>query len=318
MGNQLDYYSILGVLPDAEDIVIRAAYKALAQKYHPDRCLDKEEAARRMAEVNQAYDVLGNPQRRQTYDESRATTNGASYSEVTDDDDENIVYNQSQKDWVLACDFYPDLADMVGKLNQTSKRLALTFMLYLLESKRFDERAKLASEMENRFLQKYFGTDPEILDFAKSLIARGNKAALVYLNNSVRVLGSSTDPRKIIGRIVSQFSGHEGVKKFTDRELSAAVPYWSEFRWSVVKDDAGAVRVLLFKAPALVAGQDSEGNTCLHYAVQEQLHQMVTLLLEHGANPELSNHYKASPLQLARTSKSEKIKSAFRLAGYEI
>jgi len=32
-----DYYIILGVLPDAEDVVIRAAYKALVQRYHPDR-----------------------------------------------------------------------------------------------------------------------------------------------------------------------------------------------------------------------------------------------------------------------------------------
>ena len=33
----VDYYAVLGVNPGAEDIVIRAAYKALAQRYHPDR-----------------------------------------------------------------------------------------------------------------------------------------------------------------------------------------------------------------------------------------------------------------------------------------
>ena len=32
-----DYYLILGVLPDAQDVVIKAAYKALVQRYHPDR-----------------------------------------------------------------------------------------------------------------------------------------------------------------------------------------------------------------------------------------------------------------------------------------
>ena len=37
MINDKTYYQILGVTPDAEDIVIRAAYKALSQRYHPDK-----------------------------------------------------------------------------------------------------------------------------------------------------------------------------------------------------------------------------------------------------------------------------------------
>ena len=44
-----DYYRILGILDDAEDIIIRAAYKALAQRYHPDKWKgDKTEATKRM------------------------------------------------------------------------------------------------------------------------------------------------------------------------------------------------------------------------------------------------------------------------------
>jgi DnaJ-class molecular chaperone len=39
MNSQKDYYRILGVLDDAEDIVIKAAYRALAQRYHPDQTL---------------------------------------------------------------------------------------------------------------------------------------------------------------------------------------------------------------------------------------------------------------------------------------
>ena len=40
-----DYYAILGVMPDAQDIVIKAAYRALAQRYHPDRFGGSREAA---------------------------------------------------------------------------------------------------------------------------------------------------------------------------------------------------------------------------------------------------------------------------------
>jgi hypothetical protein len=67
-----DYYAILGVNPTAEDVVIRAAYKALAQRYHPDRFAgSKEEAHRRMSELTQAYEVLADPVRRPKYDRRR-------------------------------------------------------------------------------------------------------------------------------------------------------------------------------------------------------------------------------------------------------
>lgn len=51
-----DYYAVLGVLPSAEEVVIRAAYKALAQRYHPDRHQGHEaESSRKMADLNEAY-----------------------------------------------------------------------------------------------------------------------------------------------------------------------------------------------------------------------------------------------------------------------
>jgi DnaJ-class molecular chaperone len=61
-----DYYAILGVLPSADEVVIRAAYRALSQKYHPDRWSgERAEATRRMQQLNQAYEVLSNSERRQ-------------------------------------------------------------------------------------------------------------------------------------------------------------------------------------------------------------------------------------------------------------
>lgn len=65
-----DWYSILQVIPGAEPEVIRAAYRALAQKYHPDHA-GSTHAARRMAELNRAWSVLGDAVARQAYDRSR-------------------------------------------------------------------------------------------------------------------------------------------------------------------------------------------------------------------------------------------------------
>lgn len=65
-----NHYATLGVAQDAEAVVIRAAYKALSQRYHPDKFppAGRAEANRRMSEINQAFDVLGDPILRQAYD----------------------------------------------------------------------------------------------------------------------------------------------------------------------------------------------------------------------------------------------------------
>lgn len=60
-----DYYSILGVSKEADEVVIRAAYKALAQKYHPDKASPELKAKYTdlMKEINEAYSVLSQSSR---------------------------------------------------------------------------------------------------------------------------------------------------------------------------------------------------------------------------------------------------------------
>lgn len=64
-----DYYSILGVTPASEDVVIRAAYRALMRRYHPDADASAE-AAERAREINEAYSVLSDPEKRAHYEGS--------------------------------------------------------------------------------------------------------------------------------------------------------------------------------------------------------------------------------------------------------
>ena len=64
-----NYYAVLGLLPTAEQVVIKAAYKALAQRYHPDKFRGDPAVARsRMEALNEAYQVLSNPQWREAHD----------------------------------------------------------------------------------------------------------------------------------------------------------------------------------------------------------------------------------------------------------
>lgn len=58
-----DPYKVLGVSPDASDDEIKRAYRALAKKYHPDLNPGDKEAARKMQEVNAAYEQIKNPEK---------------------------------------------------------------------------------------------------------------------------------------------------------------------------------------------------------------------------------------------------------------
>ena len=60
-----DPYKVLGVSPDASDEEIKRAYRKLAKKYHPDLNPGDQEAARKMQEVNAAYEQIKNPQKAQ-------------------------------------------------------------------------------------------------------------------------------------------------------------------------------------------------------------------------------------------------------------
>lgn len=65
-----DHYALLGVAPTAEPDVIRAAYRALAKRYHPDRTTGQLPASgEHMAELNAAYATLSSPERRYAYDQ---------------------------------------------------------------------------------------------------------------------------------------------------------------------------------------------------------------------------------------------------------
>ena len=63
-----DYYKVLGVDKGASDKDIKRAYRRLARKYHPDVNPDDKQAEERFKELNEAYQVLSDSEKRQKYD----------------------------------------------------------------------------------------------------------------------------------------------------------------------------------------------------------------------------------------------------------
>lgn len=71
MEKRIDYYRILGISEQADEEQIKQAYRKLAKKYHPDLNPDNPEAEAKFKNVVEAYETLGNLEKRNKYDLKR-------------------------------------------------------------------------------------------------------------------------------------------------------------------------------------------------------------------------------------------------------
>ena len=68
MADKRDYYEVLGLSKGASADEIKKAYRQLAKKYHPDLNPDNKEAEAKFKEVNEAYEILSDPTKKEKYD----------------------------------------------------------------------------------------------------------------------------------------------------------------------------------------------------------------------------------------------------------
>ena len=204
MNTSKNYYRTLGVLPTAELIVIKAAYRALATKYHPDKWIAEESTAKqKMHEINEAYEVLSDNKAREQYDRARQKKEFDEYESENDatQDAFRSAEQAQRSDWDVAVEYYPDLDTIYADLKRTSFQLAFAFRETMLETKQFPAAKKVADDLEASFLKVYFGSNSKLLAFARNLIADGHKDAAKELNRAICVLGTSADADLVIARI---------------------------------------------------------------------------------------------------------------------
>ena len=124
-----DYYKILGVSRDAEEVVIRASYRALAQKYHPDKLgNDNSVPNQKMVEINEAYSVLSDKRKKHEYDSLLKKSHGHS-SEGADG-----LHNKSEDNFKTTIDELSKFPQFPEKLNSPFKYIFiyLPFVVILL------------------------------------------------------------------------------------------------------------------------------------------------------------------------------------------
>jgi curved DNA-binding protein CbpA len=198
-----DYYRTLGLIDDAEDIVIRAAYKALAQRYHPDKWKgDPKESNRRMSDINEAYDVLSDSLRRQKYDEEYFANHPKNQAEEEQEYPEyEDIPNEDIEGWSIAESFFPEIKNFYEELKEFSPLVANTFRSHLLANQEFKNSLEIKNLLEYDYFERYYGSDKRVQRFAKSLLLGKYYKAAIQINKIICVLGSSVTFEEIKSKI---------------------------------------------------------------------------------------------------------------------
>lgn len=187
--NETNYYQVLGVSHDAEDFVIRAAYKAQTQRYHPDKYRgSKDEGMEKIYLINEAYRVLSNQEKRQEYDLTLQENyqNNTFHSQYKNEGSLNDYGS-----WEIAIKYHPNVAEYYERLKKISDELAINFKSTILENQAFEEAEFLAQNFENKYLEEHFGSNTKVLKFARDLLLDGHKQAAQELNATLITLGDS-------------------------------------------------------------------------------------------------------------------------------
>jgi curved DNA-binding protein CbpA len=231
MDIEKDYYTILGVLPSAEIIVIKAAYKALIKVYHPDRCKGSKEAAHvKTVELNEAYAVLSDTSKRLEYDNHKKPNDNDFGKDREAQPDFTTAFDILEQDWQVAIKYEPELNAIVNRLAKMSSKLVFFYKVTMIESKQFDKKEIIADKMEHDFCALYFGSNEDIQKFAKKLLLDNERDAAKELNKAITVLGKSVNSDKLIKQVEDEFGLNHTQNTAEAKELrddNAMVSYLS-------------------------------------------------------------------------------------------
>ncbi|MDZ7858702.1 J domain-containing protein [Sphaerotilus sp.] len=214
-----DHYQTLGLARHAEPVVVKAAYRALASLYHPDRN-PAPDAIERIQRINIAHDVLSDPVRRQAYDATLLGHHTPVPAPATPDDDSPDPLAER---WKLAAGFFPEIRSLHARLERLSGQMGDEFRLHLLQHQQFAEAPVLAERLRTEFMGRHFGTDVALLDYAEQLLLAREIDAARFVSQVVSVLGSSVTVDSVREKIEQRFP--RSVQSLQKRALYARIAH---------------------------------------------------------------------------------------------
>ena len=171
-----------------------------------------EEAHRRMQEINEAYEILSDKTKRKEYDDLKGSGTQEAEDFFRGEEDVEPEYDPLDEDWKVALEYFPELEEYLSKLRRISWKLGYGFKAYIVDTKNYEIGAKIYTQMYEEFIERYFGTNKSIIEFANTLIERNKKQALKELNKIVKVLGVNQAFKKtaeVISKIEKKYELNE-------------------------------------------------------------------------------------------------------------
>lgn len=169
-----DPYKVLGLTPDASDEDVKRAYRRLAKKYHPDLNPGDKEAARRMQEVNAAYEQIKNPEKFRQQSQQQGGYGGGYGDPFSGWYDPFGGYRQQQQSYGQNSDQYQQAAEQyirfgryreaLNALQSSSERNARWYYLSALAN---DGLGNQVTALEH--IRKAVSMDPDNLQYQQVL-----------------------------------------------------------------------------------------------------------------------------------------------------
>ena len=180
-----DYFAVLGVTPQADPTVLKAAYRALAKKYHPDRQPDCDGVAKeKFQELQEAYELLSDEQRLSRYLLSRTRLQEQRAASSAREQRPSVCLQLDDR-WDHLVREYPELGRHHARFCLVSQKLGRQFKLIILGTQNHTCFSRIATRMERRFYRRYFTYHRDLQVLARRLAGKRKRHALRELSREI-------------------------------------------------------------------------------------------------------------------------------------
>lgn len=196
--SKINHYDVLGVPRDCEQQLIDTVYRSMVRIFHPDVFKgDKVFAQEKLKVVNEAYSVLGNLERRKSYDADlkRSESSGATEEIYEDEFSDHQPFDDMYIDeWKVVIGYFPEIDNMYKSLRRLNLNLALLFKIETVTKKNYRDADILSRKLKRDFLIEKFGKNLDIHSLVMFAIESGNRKFALELNKDLLIMGEDEYP----------------------------------------------------------------------------------------------------------------------------